>query len=455
MSLIRMEILQNIQSIENILKISLNINPKKMKKLIYIAFLVIFTMPVSAQELINLYKNGTVRLVPDNQYAQNNDWNKVFRSYYDTLYGRPMGNRMSLIVLPDGSVAVNHAYRNYYTIFSPGGKFEKELTIKKKNGGTVNNPKNIAGIVNGNTFFTGLDNMGNMICFDFNGNYLKTLKLNYMTRQMIGLPNDKIAVVGWVIWKTKFRDFVVILDYNTNEQKIIWDHFTDRVEEKNQHVPFNYSYKFKERGMIGFNTMPFTSDGGLDPPPKIAYVNNNLVIALPTTGEILVYDTQGNLVSKDKVDWAVNYISVKEQKEIQQKAIDKYKSIKNPQFADWVSPEENKQALEQIIKEMEEDLGNITEPIPIPVISTIIKDSDGNLLFFEIPKEENANKFNVWVYENNGKFVCQSSFVCDDYNLVINPSKMVFHDGYIYSLQVLKKANGVPLRLVRFSLKND
>ena len=201
--------------------------------------------------------------------------------------------------------------------------------------------------------------------------------------------------------------------------------------------------------------MPYIKTIGMNPPPQIAYVKDNLVIALPSTGEILVYNTEGNLKSKDKVDWAVNYISVKEQKEIQQKAIEEYKSIKNPLFANWVSPEENQQALEKIIKEMEEDLGKITEPIPIPVISTIIKDSDGNLLFFEIPKKENANKFNVWVYENNGKFVCQSSFVCDDYDLVINPSKMVFHDGYIYSLQILKKADGNPLRLVRFSLKND
>jgi hypothetical protein len=103
-----------------------------------------------------------------------------------------------------------------------------------------------------------------------------------------------------------------------------------------------------------------------------------------------------------------------------------------------------------MVKEMESDLGKISEPIPLPYISTIIKDDAENLLFFEFPKAENANKFNVWIYENTGKFVCQSSFICDDYNLEINPSKMVFYNGYIYGLQLLKKANGAPLRLVRF-----
>jgi hypothetical protein len=84
----------------------------------------------------------------------------------------------------------------------------------------------------------------------------------------------------------------------------------------------------------------------------------------------------------------------------------------------------------------------------------MIKDSDGNLLFFEMPEEDGANKFNVWVYQNGGKFVCQSSFECDDYDLSITPSKMVFYKGYIYALQTLKDTKEMPLRLVRFKVGN-
>jgi hypothetical protein len=184
----------------------------------------------------------------------------------------------------------------------------------------------------------------------------------------------------------------------------------------------------------------------------IASAGNNLVIAYPTTGEIIVHDLEGNMKSKDKITWKNNFISVEEQKEIQRKAIDKYKSIEGPKFAAWASAEENKKAMETMIKEMENDLAKIKDPIPVPFFSTIIKDSDGNLLIFEFPKEENANKFHVWIYKEDGAFVCQSSFVCDDYELEINPSKMVFHNGYIYGLQRLKNASGVPLRLVRFKM---
>ncbi|MCX6320816.1 MAG: hypothetical protein NTX93_03305 [Bacteroidia bacterium] len=424
-----------------------------MKKLLFTILLAVVALTASAQKLIDVYKRGIVKLVPDPEYAQGNNWDNVFKTYYDTIYSTPMGNRKSLKIMPDGSVIVNHTYRNFYSKFSPTGKFEKEFGIINSKGEQYKKINAIEGIINNNTFFSGLDNMGNMICFDFNGNYKKTLKLNYMTRQMIPLPNNKIAVVGWVIWSNKFRDFVSIVDYETNEEKIIWEYFTENPGESAQRKLFNYSYRFKKGGAISCTTMPFSKSIGMVSSPNIACTGNKLIVAIPTTGEILVYDLEGKLISKDKIEWAKNYISVDEQKEIQKKAIEKYKNSKSESL--WGPSDEMKSASEYMIKEMETDLTKISEPIPMPVFSTIIKDSDGNILFFEYPKEENANKFNVWIYENDGKFVCQSSFVCDEYNLEIKPSKMVFYNGYIYGLQLMKKTTGVPLRLVRFKVSSN
>jgi hypothetical protein len=424
-----------------------------MKKLTVVIVLALFTFAGNAQKLVDIYKKGTVKLVPDTEYAQENQWNKVFETYFDTLYKKPMGDRKNITMMPDGSIVVGHAYRNFYSLFSPNGKFVKEFNVKNSKGVAFKKINQIQGVVNNNTFYTGLDNMGNMICFDFNGNYLKTLKLDYMTKQMITLPNNKIAVVGWVIWKEKFREFVSIVNYETNEEKIVWEHYTDRCEPGNDCKLFNYSYTFKERGMISFNTMPFARLTGMSSPPIIATTGNQLVVAIPSTGEIHLFDLNGNKTGSEKVTWAGNSISVEEQKEIQRKAIEKYKNMKTTTLANWVSTEEKELALKTMIRNMENDLQKIVDPIPMPAISTIIKDSDGNLLFFEYPKQENANKFNVWIMQDGGKFVCQSSFVCDEFELVINPSKMVFRNGMIYGLQKLKKTEGVPLRLARFKLE--
>ncbi len=426
-----------------------------MKKISILVIFAIFTVSVSAQNLMDIYKKGTVKLVPDMGYAQNNNWNKVFKSYYDTIYGAPMGNRKSLIIMPDGSVLVNHRYRNFYTKFSPDGRFEKEFGITNSKGKNFKKTESIAGVLNDKVLFSNLDNMGNMVCSDLDGHYVKTLKLDYAAKQVIPLSYNKIAVVGWVIWKDKFRDFVAIVDYETNEEKIIWDHFTNRCNEFEHCNLFNYRYDFNNQGSILFSSMPYVNNIGMSSAPVITWLEDRLVVGIPTTGEILTYDIEGKQISKDKINWAVHELSVKEQKEIQQKAIDKFKSKKNPKFADWVSPEENRKANKILVAEMESDLKKISKPIKIPYFSTILKDSDNNLLFFEIPEEENKNKFNVWVYGGKGHFIGQSSFVCDDYQLQINTSKMVFHNGYIYSLQLKKNVSGVPLRLVRFKLTNE
>lgn len=427
-----------------------------MKKLICTVMVLSCSVFSWGQSLLDTYKSRSVELIPDMEYAENNNWDKVFASYYDTLYNKPMGNRKSLVVMLDGTVVVNNAYRNFYTRFLPDGSFHEEFGISNSEGRRLKKAYPIVGVVNDNTFITGLDNMGNMRCLDFNGKHKKTLKLNYMARQILPLSNGNIAVVGWVIWKTKFRDFVAIVDYKTNEQKIIWEHFTPRTELGKHDQLFYYSYNFEKQGAISCTTMPFSSATGMKARPRLACVNNELVIANPSSGEISTYTLEGKLISKKQMDLKSGQITVEEQKVIQQKAIEKYKSL-NPLrfegFAGKASADESKKVHNYLIRAMEEDLNRITKPIAKPYFSTMIQDSDNNLLFFDFAEKKDANQFNVWVYKNGGGFICQSSFVSKDYRLQINPGKMVFSKGYIYGLQEIKESSNVPLRLVRFKLQ--
>jgi hypothetical protein len=425
-----------------------------MKRSALALFLAIITASLSGQNLIDIYKKGAVRLTPDAEYAKDNDWNRVFRSWTDTMYGSSVGTRKSVGVMPDGSVIVNHRYRNYFTRFSPSGKFEKEVAVTGRNGSPFKQVNEIWGVLDNSKFFTEPDNSGNMYLFDFNGNNVETVKLDYMARQIIALPGNRIAVVGWVIGTKKIRDMVAIMDLSTKKEKIVWDHYSDRSDATDHATLFHYSYTFKDGKSFSFASMPYLDNNGLASPPQLACVSGNLVISLPSTGEILTFSPAGEPVSKSRIPWGQGSISVEEQKAIQQKAIDNYRKNKSYLNAGWASPEEMKEAYNSVLRQMESDLVKIKDPIPVPVFSTILKDSDGNLLYFEYPKEEHKNAFNVWVCENNGKFVCRSSFVCDDYDLIINPSRMVFYKGSIYSLQVKKGVPGVPLRLVKFRIGN-
>lgn len=425
-----------------------------MKKLIISSIILFLTIISYSQGLLNIYKGGTVKLIPDTEFAKGNDWDKIFESYTDKMGSTHIGARKSIIFKPDGSLVVSHAYRDFYSLFDADGKFVKQFEVTNSEGGKEKKLKSISDIIGGNTFITGADNMGNMRCFDFDGKMIKTLNANYSSRQLLVLNDDKVALVGWVIWKEKFRNFVAIIDYNTNEEKIIWDHFTERAECNAKPGLFSYIVKFDKGGMMSLNTMPYTKSTGNTFTPRINKVGNRLIVAVPSSGEVMAFDFNGNQLSKVKVGWDAGFISVEEQKKIQRKYIEKMEEKGDSRFVSKrVSEEESKRIYIELLKQMEEDIKLISEPIVKPYFSTILNDSDGNLLFFEFPEEKGDNKFNVLVYNDGGEYVCQSSLESKEYDLAISPGKMVFKDGYIYGLQVKMGVEGIPLRLVRFKLQ--
>lgn len=408
-----------------------------MKKLLLILWAAIIAMPLFSQDLISKYKKGSVKLVPDANYAKENNWAEALGE--DKV--------KSLVLSPDGSILINFAHRKHIARFSPEGLFQK-FSLTNSKGGGLKKTKTIKGVIN-NTFYSEVDYLGNMYCYSVDGKYKKKLKLNYLVRDMITLPNNKLALVGWSGGNNYNKDFVAIVDYNTNKQKIIWEHSTNTSALRKSSM-YTYVYKFKKGGVVSFPTVPFVNKAGLAAKPQLAFVEDELIVVLPVSGKILVYDINGNKKSTTKVNWKNQVFSVDELKTLQKKAITKFEKS-NPMYANWVSEQENKEAQMQMLKEMKADLNKISEPVQKPYFSMIIKDSDENLLFFELPKENKKNKFNVWVYKNGGEFVCQSSFSCDDYDLEINPSKLVFYKGCIYSIQKLKSNNSQ--RLVRFKLE--
>lgn len=163
----------------------------------------------------------------------------------------------------------------------------------------------------------------------------------------------------------------------------------------------------------------------------------------------------GKLLKSNKVNWDNGEISIAELQEAKKKQQKKFDEMEPPQaIIDQMGYENAVRYKNEMIAFNRKFQKPISKAKPKPYFSTFIKDSDNNLLFFEYPEEEGKNKFNVYTFDDNGKFVCQSAFVCDDYNLVINNDRLIFKDGYLYGIQVLKEADGIPMRLVKFKLSN-
>ena len=439
----------------------------KKQKLIGIvflaAFLLFFFFEGYSQNLVEIYKNGAVKLVPETNYAQDNNWNQVFRSYYDKMYDTYIGKRKYVTVLSDGSVVVSHSYKDYYTLFDKDGNFVREFSISTGKNKKLQKP--IVGALNDKILYTKSDNMGKIHFVDLQGNVKKIVTIKYSVYDILPLPGDRLLVTGFVVGK-KCRDIVSIVDYNTGDQKVIYSHWWEdgrySTSSEGEDVPFFYRKKLENGSefMIGYHPSDAVMPVGLRQSSirvRIAVVKQKIVVAAPSVNQIITYDLNGAELSRMNIPFGKKEVSVEEQKEILRKQIEDLKKNTDPTSIPNVSmnvesEEYKKVIMPELVKKMEKDMALITEPVTLPVFTTVIKDSEDNLLFFEIPETKGGNKFNVWVYQDGGNFVCQSSFVCDDYDLVINADRMAFLNGYLYSVQDKKGAKGIPMRLVKFRL---
>ena len=86
---------------------------------------------VSAQKLVDIYKNGPVKLVADQTYGAKNNWEALFNLYYDTLR-RDVGREdaKKIIIAPDGSIFMSHRNRHEIWKFGPDGNLVKKFGVK-------------------------------------------------------------------------------------------------------------------------------------------------------------------------------------------------------------------------------------------------------------------------------------------------------------------------------------
>ncbi|MCG8698310.1 MAG: hypothetical protein MI922_09670 [Bacteroidales bacterium] len=419
-----------------------------MKHCIVIFILAICQLNSYSQSLIDKYKSGKVQLVPDKTFAQNNDWKVINHSYKEhdkTIKGihfqTEFQGRKSLMKLLSGDILVNQYLRNP-VIFSANGEFKKELNIDKSH------RKTIIAQLDENTLLTEPEKFYKAMIYDLDCNYKKELSLGYSPIKTVSLYDNKLLVLGWEMLSGKPRYFVEIRDVKYNTYKILWEK-----HQKFDNAPFVYQWKWKRVPQPAeIITMPYAKGNDKTLLPIILRCKDDLIVAMPKTGEIHFYGDNGQLKHKGNISWQNDSLSVEEQKKIQQKAIEEAKLRIDNKHPDVMK---NIDTYKKVISEMEEDLHNIHQPMAKPAFTNVIKDSDGNLLFFTIPKEKGANRFYVYVYNNNGEFKTECTFVCDEYDLSINSKKMFFDDGFIYSVQKLKDTDTNPYRLVRFELVSE
>jgi len=419
-----------------------------MKRFVLAIVLLLAFQLVNSQNLAEIYKKNKVVLEEDPTFGAKNDWKQVFYDVSATRDQGMDGMNKAIVVSPDGTIFMSHHSRHSISVFDKDGNYVRDFGKKGGKESDFIYMPTVIGIMDGKTIVTTAVD-GRMLFFDLNGNWAKTVRLDFMPLDNAILKNGKIAILGRTSWTTKFRSFVAIKDIETGKEKIIWDKFSEGVGSKEIVV------KYKEGGMSS-QSLPYTHSG-YTRPKLLATPDGNLAIVFPESGEILIYSPEGNKLRTFSVT-AGPRLSITEQdrEEYYKKALE---GIKSMEQAKEKADEKQKSYLEQTIAQTKEQVKKYLDsslyPEKLPTLSQVMFDSDNNLLVYSFTKDKGENQFWVYTYSPEGQKIAESSFVSDKCNLNFSSSKFQFFKGNVIAVQTLvDQKSEVPIRLVKFNLKN-
>jgi hypothetical protein len=116
---------------------------------------------------------------------------------------------------------------------------------------------------------------------------------------------------------------------------------------------------------------------------------------------------------------------------------------------------EKREMIESYKKQLENYKDRKYYPEYLPYFSSIVVDSDGNLLVFEFTKEEDktSNRFKAYSYDMKGNLLGTSSFKNESLNLSFTTATFQFYNGYIYVVGNKSTDKSGPPQIAKMKLK--
>ena len=413
-----------------------------MKKLlIMLVAALLIGITASSQKISEFYENEIIELEAIQGYGDQNNWDEVFALPIDPSFAKDLGKRKRIVVAPDGSVFMSHKTPHEIWKFNKDGNLVRKIGKKGNKPGEFVMLPTVEGIFAKKYVYTN-DIHGRMQFYDFEGNYIKNLKLDYMPLDSRPLKDNKIAILGYVPWKNNITKYIIaIKDFDSGEEKIIWTLMKDR-----------------DKGIMTVNTseghlMSFTianNHSSFSLPRMATSKSGNLIIANPLDGNVTIYSPQGKKVNSFDLNIKAHKIGKEE--------IDGYykAGVKNLEKLEGRlrnSGRYNEQEIDEMVlqykKEVEKLKNKDQYPEHLPFFTNLIVDSEGNMLIFEYTEKHQSNKFRVYSYDTNGKYLSSSSFASEQYKLNFAPSAFVFHNNYLFNVAEKREGTGNLMRLVK------
>lgn len=374
----------------------------------WLGIILIVTPALYAVKIIDVYRKGEIKLLPDPEFGKNTDWDEL-------LYAGING----ITFCPDGSFFVAARKQHKIFKFDKAGNFLFGFGQKGAGPGDLNHPGELS-ILDNKYLVVGESPMNRRISiFDLDGKFVKLVKINFPAFDVVALKENKIA-----IRTQSFRDIsmlknvgtikVYIKDIATKKEKEIVSE-PDQVMMGKQgnnmfYLPAAYKVISIHRSKAGNllvgnnykNTIIEYSPGGV----RIASFELNKK-PVTVTQEIIAKHKRDFLATAAKRRWN-NSRQLKAFK-----AFDSYRIFFKKH---------------------------------LPFHNSIMIDSQGNALVFHYTGCLDTVEPGFQVYTPGGKYICDSKFVFGEYRFPFVDSKFfrktAIRNGHFYILSEQENEDG-------------
>jgi len=393
----------------------------KTKRILILSILVSLFGNIYAQQMD--FTSKTIKLIPENTYMANADWEAIFFDESKKDVPTKVGLNKQVRIAPDGSVFISDRSNFTITKLNKNGKVVRTFGKKGWNNGEFANNQDMDCILDDKLLVVS-DNQGRINFFDLNGNFVKLITIDFMPHRIYPLKSGKLVVWGHTSWKGYSKTLLAELDYENGTYKQFFENLVPREEVVRISIP-------TETGVIGVGPPHSAASKKfrVTPNDQIIYAKNN--------------EDKVTVLSKESGKWETS----------------EFKIGIEPIPIDESEKEEYYQEFKQQLIDNGHDpkyAEKIKEPgfYPkhLPYYYNLIADDASNCLFFVYSNENKDHLFHA--YSINGKFLGESEFKIDGYDLMSKLGHFRFIDGYVYTL-ALKHNEDAPLRILKCKVASD
>ncbi len=371
--------------------------------------------------LMEIYKKGTIKLIPSPGFGKGIDWESLFYDSYKDM-----------AVAEEGSIFVSNDRQHNIFKFNTSGKHIGTYGRLGEGPGDLYFPGDLS-ILDGRYLVIGDYPMKQRLSiFDFFGKCMKVLKTDHSVYFSIALKKNKIAYIYY-----KFHNTGDSLKARKSKQTII---IKDTISGKEFPV---LSREFVEKNfvMIGELMCSITDNSETGDLFINRTLDGNLLVGSSNTPDIHIYSPEGKLLSSFRLQ--IKPIPVTEEY---------LKKFKDYFMTDKIN--ERPALSPELIKKYEKlSYKDYFDPY-LPFYREILVDGDGNILIFKTSEcFEKCNEV-FQAYSPGGKYICETTLDKGDYDFKIDSrfKNIVFTKKAIFGLFQLKNSEDISLRLVKVDL---